>query len=128
MISTGLIRCDSRRLASKACMSTPIVSWKQLLSCLKIKNCAMITWDFHSVFGLLMAHLWFTYTAWKLSKYEVFSGSYFPVFGLNTEIYRVNLCIQSEYGKIRTRKTPHLDIFYAVLGELLQSGKVKQFN
>ena len=28
---------------------------------------------------------------------------YFPVFGLNTEIYEVNLRIQSEYRKIRTR-------------------------
>ena len=26
-------------------------------------------------------------TAWKPSKYGVFSGPYFPVFGLNTEIY-----------------------------------------
>ena len=32
-----------------------------------------------------------TTTAWKMSKYEVFSGPYFPVFGLNTEIYGVNL-------------------------------------
>ena len=39
-----------------------------------------------------------------MSKYGVFSGPYFPVFRLNTEIYCVNLCIQSEYGKIRTRK------------------------
>ena len=39
-----------------------------------------------------------------MSKYEVFSGPYYPVFGLNTEIYGVNLCIQSEYTKIRTRK------------------------
>ena len=42
--------------------------------------------------------------AWKVSKYGVFSGSDFPVFGLNTEIYCVNLRIQSEYRKIRTRK------------------------
>ena len=35
--------------------------------------------------------------AWKLSKNGVFSGPYFPVFGLN-------LRIQSEYKKIRTRK------------------------
>ena len=28
-----------------------------------------------------------------------FSGVYFPVFGLNTEIYPVNLCIQCECGK-----------------------------
>ena len=43
-------------------------------------------------------------TAWKVSKYRVFSGPYFPAFGLNTEIYLVNLRIQSKCGKIRTRK------------------------
>ena len=32
-------------------------------------------------------------TARKMSKYGVFSGSYFLVFGLNTEIYGVNLRI-----------------------------------
>ena len=42
--------------------------------------------------------------AWKVSKYGVISGPYFPVFGLNTEIYFVNLCIQSKYRKVRTRK------------------------
>ena len=42
-------------------------------------------------------------TGWKMSKYWVISGPYFPVFGLNTEIYSVNLRIQSEYRKIRTR-------------------------
>ena len=39
-----------------------------------------------------------------MSKRGVFSGPYFPIFGLNTEIYRVNLRIQSEYRKIRIRK------------------------
>ena len=43
-------------------------------------------------------------TAWKLYKYGVFSGPYFTVFWLNTEIYRLNLRIQSKYGKIQTRK------------------------
>ena len=43
-------------------------------------------------------------TAWKVSKYGVITGPYFLVFGLNTEIYRVNLRIQSGYRKIRTRK------------------------
>ena len=42
-------------------------------------------------------------TAWKVSKYGVISGSYFPVFGLNMERYSVSLRIQPEYGKIRTR-------------------------
>ena len=39
-----------------------------------------------------------------MSKYGVFSGQYFPAFGLNTERYEVSLRIQSECGKIRTRK------------------------
>ena len=44
-------------------------------------------------------------TVWKVSKYGVFSCPYFSIFGLNTEIYSLNLRIQSEYMKIRTRKT-----------------------
>ena len=40
-------------------------------------------------------------TAWKVSKYGVFRGPYFRVFGLNTEKYR-------------PEKTPYLDIFHAV--------------
>ena len=50
-------------------------------------------------------------TAWKVSKYGVFSGSYFPVLGLNTEIYGANLRIQPEYGKIRTRKNTVFEYF-----------------
>ena len=42
-------------------------------------------------------------TAWGVSKYGVISGPYFPVFRLNMEIYSVNLCIQPEYRKMRTR-------------------------
>ena len=49
-------------------------------------------------------------TAWKVSKYGVFSVPYFPAFRLNTERLR----IQSECGKIRTRKTPYFDTFHAV--------------
>ena len=47
-------------------------------------------------------------TAWRVSKYGVFSGPYFPVFGLNTEIYRVNLRIQSKYRKIWSKKNSAL--------------------
>ena len=43
------------------------------------------------------------FIAWKVSKYEVFCP-YFPVFGLNTEIYEVNRRIQSEYREMPTRK------------------------
>ena len=46
-----------------------------------------------------------------------FSVPHFPAFGLNTVIYRVNLCIQSEYRKMRTRKTSNTNIFHAVPDE-----------
>ena len=36
-------------------------------------------------------------------KYGVVCGPYFPIFGLDTEICRVNLRIQSECRKIQTR-------------------------
>ena len=52
-------------------------------------------------------------TTWSF-RIRSFSGPYFPAFGLNTERYEVSLRIQSECGKIRTRKTPNKDIFYAV--------------
>ena len=42
-------------------------------------------------------------TTWKVSKYGVISGLYFPVFGLNMERKRVSFRIQSEHRKIRTR-------------------------
>ena len=44
------------------------------------------------------------YTAWKVSKYGVFSNLYFLVFGLNTERYGVSLRYQSKRRKIQTRK------------------------
>ena len=43
-----------------------------------------------------------------------FSGMHFPAFGLNMERYSVSLRIQSECGKIGTRKTPNTYIFHAV--------------
>ena len=42
------------------------------------------------------------YTAWKVSKYGVFSGPCFPVFSPNA-------------GKYGPEKTPCLDTFHAVL-------------
>ena len=54
--------------------------------------------------SLLHKHWEISFTAWKVSKCGVFSGPYFPVFRLNTKIYEVNLHIQSEYRKLKTRK------------------------
>ena len=62
-----------------------------------------------------------TFTAWKVPRYGVFSCPYFLAFGLNTERYRVSLRIQSEYRKIRTRKTPNADTFHSVLTRFFNS-------
>ena len=60
-------------------------------------------------------------TEWKVSKYRVLSGPYFPAFGLNTERYgeiRSNTErygeMRRDTGKCRAEKTPYLDTFHAV--------------
>ena len=58
-----------------------------------------------------MCHLQYV----KIVRIKSFSGPYFPAFGLNTERYSVSLRIQSECGKIRTRKTLNRETFHAVL-------------
>ena len=45
-----------------------------------------------------------TCTAWKVSKYGVISGPYFPVLSLNT-------------GKYGPEITPYLDTFHAVFAD-----------
>ena len=45
-------------------------------------------------------------TAWKVSEDGVFSGPYFPTFGLNTERYSVSLRIKSECRKMREKYGP----------------------
>ena len=63
-----------------------------------------------------------------MSEYGVFSGLYFPVFGLNTEIYFVNLHIQSEYKKIRTRKKSVFGHFSRSVGKYVISKNYKYHN
>ena len=46
----------------------------------------------------------FFITAWKVPKYGVFSGLYFPAFSPNT-------------GKYGPEKYPYLDTFHAVYGD-----------
>ena len=53
-------------------------------------------------------------TALKMSKYGIFSRPYFPAFGLNTKRYGLSLRIQSECGKVLTRKNSYLDTFQAL--------------
>ena len=47
----------------------------------------------------------------KSVQYRAFSGPYIPVLGVNTEIYPVNLRIQSEYRKILTTKNSVFEYF-----------------
>ena len=55
---------------------------------------------------------WKLITAWKVSKYRVISGSYFPEFGLNTQRY---LSVFSPHArKYGPQKTPYLDTFHAL--------------
>ena len=59
----------------------------------------------------------------KCSK-RVFSGPYFPVFELNTEIYSVNLRISvfsPNTGKYGPKKIPYLDTFHTVNVSILYS-------
>ena len=61
-----------------------------------------------------------------------YSGPHFPAFGLNTERYEVSLRIQSECGKRRTRITPNMGTFQAVLGSSfislnIQTARFEQF-
>ena len=51
----------------------------------------------------------------KVSVSGVFLARIFPLFGLNAEIYHINLRIHSESGRIRTRKTTNRDNFHAVV-------------
>ena len=60
-----------------------------------------------------------TITVGKVSKYGVFSGLYFPLFGLNMGIYSVDLRIQSEYRKIRTRKNSVFGHFTQCIKEII---------
>ena len=50
----------------------------------------------------------------KSSGIGNFFGPYFPAFGLNSARYSVSVRIQSECGKIRTRKTLNTDTLSAV--------------
>ena len=86
-------------------------SWKLLSSFFSTLILLLFKIFFRVIFYLAVAfqRLWFPkavmwYPHFRESKYKVFSGPYFPVFGLSTERYSVSLRIQSECEKIRTRK------------------------
>ena len=58
------------------------------------------------------------FTAWKVSKYGVISGPYFPVFVLNTE--------NPNTGKYRPEITPYLDTFDVVIVIKMEHYKISK--
>ena len=55
----------------------------------------------------------------KSVQVRVISGPYFPVFGLNTEIYYVNSVFSPNTGNYGPKITQYLDTFRAVIGCIL---------
>ena len=53
--------------------------------------CILIRDDFRTLSNISDGTKSYTYTVWNVSKYGVFSGLYFPAFGLNTEIRSISL-------------------------------------
>ena len=56
----------------------------------------------------------FRYHCVKNVRIRSFPSPYFPAFGLNTQIYPVNIHIQSKCSNIQTRKTTNKGTFFAV--------------
>ena len=71
-----------------------------------------------------------TNTASKVSKYVVFSGPYFPAFGLNTEKYGVDKEYLSVFslnaGKYGPEKTLYFDTFHVVYDHSINKKKCLQ--
>ena len=59
------------------------------------------------------------FIAWKVLKHGVFFGLHFPASRLNTERYGVFLRIQSDCGKIRTRKNSVFGHFWRSVWTLI---------
>ena len=74
------------------------------------------------VFDILYTNswVWVIHTVWKVSKYGVISGPYFPTFGLNTERYKYLSVWSPNAGKYRPEITPNLGTFHAVTQHCFQ--------
>ena len=101
---------------------------KPLIKLILYHNCrpalryvAVLTAAIHSCFNSSTGHLstklrtaglhfFETDTVWKVSKYGVISGPYFPAFGLNTERYFV-LCISPHSVRVRENADQKNSVF-----------------
>ena len=77
------------------------------------KHCVLVAFFF--TIAIASKKLDYSLHCLKSVRNRSFSGPYFPAFGLNMKRYSVPPRIQSECGKIWTRKTPNTDTFHAVL-------------
>ena len=64
--------------------------------------------------GIWEILLLYKYHCVKSARIQSFSGPHFPAFGLNTQRCSASLRVQSECGKIRTRKTLNTGTFLTV--------------
>ena len=67
----------------------------------------------------------------EIVRIRYFSATYFSAIGQNTERYSVSLRIQSEFGKIRTRKTPNTVVLRTlsnICGEALCENSQRLFS
>ena len=93
---------DCRRKKFIGTIEKKIVSFEEFVIFLwKYLNIFFFTWNFG--FKWVASKCSILSLRGKVFKYGVISSPYFPIFGLNTEIYSVNLRNQSKFRKIRTR-------------------------
>ena len=71
-------------------------------------------------FGFKKFSITFHRIAWKVSKYGVFCRPYFPVFGLNTEIYELN---PEEISYLNTFHTARAEETISLLFNPIKPGK-----
>ena len=120
-----MLLCRGSKMLTFNCLTSQIdqapIRNLELGLCITIKNQLIrfrpifpfhTAWKLQKIKGIMNASpVWLIYTAWKVSKYGVISGPYFPVFGLNTEIYSV---FSPKTGKYGPEVTPYLESFHAV--------------
>ena len=107
------------------CLQPEVSLFNLLISICKISGTSY--WLFHLKVGPQSLVILFLKTQRKLhcgkvSKYRVFSDSYFPVFGLNTDIYGV----QSECRKRQTRKNCVFGLFSWSVRKSLYSVQIQE--
>ena len=93
------------------CAKNEISHWEflQLMWSVPQETADLVTFIKEILNGKL--HFLFSMQCVKRARTLSFSGLHFAAFRQNTEIYKVNLYIQSECGKMRTKHTLNTDTF-----------------